>query len=341
MSEPVRKFGGAPAVPGERPMLVGIEGPPGAGKSYSALLLASGMKDVRGGDIVVIDTEGKRSLMYAEDFTFIREGFEAPYRSDHFQAAVEHWAPKKPAAIILDNFSDEHEGEGGLLDWHELEIDKVLKDDKDKWERRQALNSFGWIAPKRARVRMTNYFQRQTVPLIFCYRSRRKSKPMEQEKNGKKVVVPVDQGWQPICPAEIAGAMTIMCLLPQNAEGVPQWSSDIAHQDFVIKLPDRFKPLFAKPGPITREHGRALAQWARGDRGQPAAATARPSPSGATTPRGEGDGLDKTPEDYAKDLAAAAPKGRAELERVFKAIPSAMQDDVRPELERLWKTAKK
>jgi ABC-type lipopolysaccharide export system ATPase subunit len=41
-----------------RPLIIGLEGPPGAGKTASALLLAEGIRRVRGGDIRVLDTEG-------------------------------------------------------------------------------------------------------------------------------------------------------------------------------------------------------------------------------------------------------------------------------------------
>ena len=66
MNAPVRTFEIKAAVRERVPLLIGLMGPPGAGKTYSGLLLAEGMKKVGGGDPVVIDTEGGRSKKYAD-----------------------------------------------------------------------------------------------------------------------------------------------------------------------------------------------------------------------------------------------------------------------------------
>lgn len=328
MNAPVRKFEAVAAVRRDTPLLIGLEGPPGCGKTWTALLLGDGMREVRGGDVVLIDTEGKRALAYADFFKFKHVDFQPPFKSPDFLAAVQQQLPSNPAAIIIDSASDEHEGEGGYLDWHEEEVDRMLGDDKDKWSRRDAMNQAGWIRPKRARIRMMNAFLRINTPLIFCFRAREKTKPMKQQKNGREVTVPVNIGYQPICPGEIAHAMTMMCLLPPRADGVPQWKSDSTTQDFLIKLPEQFKTLFATPGPITRDHGRALATWAKGGaisspptQGDKRSAVERPAPSAeAREQSGAGDVLSL--EDMARE---AASRGADVLRAFYKGCTPAQQ----------------
>jgi ABC-type sulfate/molybdate transport systems ATPase subunit len=49
MNKPVRKFEFVPAVRASVPLLVGLYGPSGGGKTFSALRLATGIQEVTGG----------------------------------------------------------------------------------------------------------------------------------------------------------------------------------------------------------------------------------------------------------------------------------------------------
>src|SRR5256885_2886747 len=118
MNETVRQFPALPADEnrGDEPLLVGIEGPPGGGKSMSALRIGRGIQRVRPGPIIVIDTEGGRAKKFAGEFKFLHVLFDPPYRSDHFLDAIKQQLKLKPACIIVDSMSDEHEGEAGYLE---------------------------------------------------------------------------------------------------------------------------------------------------------------------------------------------------------------------------------
>ncbi|HKY45724.1 MAG TPA: ATP-binding protein, partial [Pyrinomonadaceae bacterium] len=101
------------------PVFIGIEGESGSGKTYSALLLARGIVGPKG-KIGVIDTEGKRSLMYADDPDiggFLHMDFVAPYSSDRFRKAVHAARAAGVDVIVIDSASHEHEAEGGMLDY--------------------------------------------------------------------------------------------------------------------------------------------------------------------------------------------------------------------------------
>ena len=257
---------------GQVPLLIGLMGGPGAGKTFSALTLAAGMALPGLGRPVVIDTEGGRSLRYKRDagFDFLRIDFKPPFRPERFAGAIKAALATNPCAIIVDSMSDEHEGTGGVLEWHEEELTRMAGQDYAKRER---CTQAAWIKVKAQRRAMLNELQLVKTPMIFCFRAREKTKPMKDDR-GK--TAPTNIGWQPIAPAEIVHAMDITCLLPLRSDGVPQWRSEKATEDFVIKLPLQFRSLFADGEALSREHGRALAAWARGD--TPSQQPAGPSP---------------------------------------------------------------
>lgn len=240
------------------PMIVGIGGPPGSGKTESALRLAAGMQAVRGGRVKLLDTEGGRCRQYADDFDFDEVPFEPPYRPAHFLAAVRQLAAPSPACIIVDSQSDEHEGEGGVLDWHERELSRMAGDD---WAKRERVGQAAWIKPKAERQSMVHGYLRVGVPLILTFRSREKTKPLK-DANGK--TVPTNVGYLPIAPAEILFACSVKCLLPPFGQGVPIWQSEKVGEGFLLKLPRQFKPLFTEGRALSAEIGEALARWSLG-----------------------------------------------------------------------------
>lgn len=258
MNAPVRKFEVKEAVREQVPLLIGLMGPPGSGKTYSALTLAEGMKQVSGGDAVLIDTEGGRSKKYADLFKFRRIDFGAPFKPVDFLAAVREAIAANPCAVIIDSMSDEHEGEGGVLDWHDAELDRMAGND---WSKRERVGQAAWIKPKANRREMINGLLQIQTPLIFCFRAREKVK---QIKNDAGKMAPTNIGYQPIAPSEIVFAMDVNCILPPKSDGVPAWKSDKMGEDFIIKLPEFFKSIFTEGAPITKETGRALAAWAKG-----------------------------------------------------------------------------
>lgn len=244
----VRTFAAKKAEPGPQPLLIGLVGPPGGGKTVSALRLATGMKSVRPGPIVLIDTECQRSRKYAEDFDFMRVDFEPPFRSSDFVHAVRQQLKHKPCAIIIDTMSDEHEGEGGYLDFHTEQIPKMGGNEYAAWNQ-----------PSRLRQRMIRAYQNILAPpLLFTFRAREKTRQVTT--NGKKTVINI--GLQPVTNMQIMHGLDLTCILPPRAEGVPVWQSDKVGEDFVIKLPNFLKPYIRDKQQLDEEMGRAFALWA-------------------------------------------------------------------------------
>jgi hypothetical protein len=91
---------------------LGIAAPSGAGKTYSALLLAFGL----GGKVGLIDTEHGSGDLYAHlgDYDII--GIEAPYTVAKYTQAIKAFEDAGYTTIIIDSLSHAWSGDGGLLD---------------------------------------------------------------------------------------------------------------------------------------------------------------------------------------------------------------------------------
>lgn len=142
------------------PVFIGIEGKSGSGKTYSALLLARGIVGPAG-KIGVIDTEGKRSLMYADDADiggFMHMDFVAPYSSDRFRQAIHAARAEGVDIIVIDSASHEHEAEGGMLDFADME------------EARGVKPRAKWIKPKMQHNRFIRSALSCGAHIIFCIR---------------------------------------------------------------------------------------------------------------------------------------------------------------------------
>lgn len=143
------------------PVFIGIEGKSGSGKTYSALLLARGIVGPKG-KIGVIDTEGKRSLMYADDPDiggFLHMDFVAPYSSDRFRQAIHAARQAGVDVVVIDSASHEHEAEGGMLDFADQQEAIVGKARGAKW-----------IKPKMQHNRFLRAALSCGIHMIFCLR---------------------------------------------------------------------------------------------------------------------------------------------------------------------------
>lgn len=246
-----RSFTAAQATMHEVPLLIGLEGPPAGGKTFSALRLAAGMRRVRPGPVVLIDTERGRASKYAKDFDFLTVPFDPPFKPTDFLAAIRAQLALKPACIIVDSLSDEHEGEGGVLDWHDACVGKFGGNEHAAWG-----------PPKADRKRLIGGLLQIMTPVILTFRAREKT-VQQRDASGKKEVVNI--GFQPIAPAEIVYALDLVCLLPIRANGVPQWKSDKAGESFMTKLPNYLAPFLKDGVALNEDMGEAFARWAMGD----------------------------------------------------------------------------
>ena len=90
---------------------VAITGPSGAGKTYSALALASGL----GKRIAVIDTENDSASLYSDRFEFDTLVIDAPYTIQKYLEAMNAAQEEGYDVLIIDSITHAWAGEGGLL----------------------------------------------------------------------------------------------------------------------------------------------------------------------------------------------------------------------------------
>lgn len=250
----MRTFEDRPAVRERVPLLIGLMGPSGGGKTYSAMRLASGIQKVSGGDIFVIDTEARRALHYADKFRFRHVVFAPPFGPLEYLAAIEHCVARGAGTIIVDSMSHEHEGQGGVLEMHESETKRIAK----AWKTTEGKASMaGWAKPKQERRRLINTILQLPANFIFCFRAKNKIK-VEAGKDPKPM------GFMPIAGEEFVFEMGVCALLLPGAGGIPTWDSNELGERQMIKLPEWAQQMMREERPLDERIGEALAKWSAG-----------------------------------------------------------------------------
>jgi len=242
-----------PAVRENVPLLIGLAGGTGSGKTYSSFKLAKGLAS--GQRFAVIDTESGRAKAYADEFAFDHGELQAPFTPQSYWAAIKSIDDlHKYPVIIIDSASHEYAGEGGILDQQEDELDRMAGND---YQKREACKMASWIKPKMAHKEFVNRLLQVRAHLILCFRAEPKTEIAKE--GGKTVVRPKKgltglDGWFPICEKNLPYELTTYFLLLADKPGVPH----------PIKLQEQHKPFFDLDKPISEESGRRLAEWARG-----------------------------------------------------------------------------
>ena len=252
-----RTFEDRPATREATPIMVGLVGPGGSGKTMSALRLAAGIQSVSGGDIYAIDTESRRMLHYADKFSFRHLPFGAPFSPLNYWSAIEHCLAKGAKTIIVDSMSHEHEGPGGVLEMHERELDRLCTGGKS----RDKMTMLAWAKPKQERRRMINNILQANANFIFCFRAKEK---LRLPKKGDAEREPTPLGYMPQAGEEFVYEMTVNCLLLPGSMGVPTWQSEMPGERGMMKLPEQFRGIFSKSPQLTEDIGRQLAEWSKG-----------------------------------------------------------------------------
>lgn len=251
----MRTFEDKPGVRSQVPLIVGLCGPSASGKTMSGLRLATGMREITGGEIFGIDTEAGRMCHYADRFKFRSVEFKSPFYPLDYLEAVKYCVSKGALNIIIDSVSHLWEGPGGVLESHESECERLMKQWKST---RDKVQMSAWQRPKQDLRRFINEILQLRINLVLCYRAKEKLKIVP----GKQ---PVSLGWRPIAPEELMYEATVNFLLYPNCGGVPIWKPDEPGEKEVLKCPAQFQGLFLQDSrPLDEEHGRRMAEWARG-----------------------------------------------------------------------------
>jgi hypothetical protein len=242
-----------PAVRANVPLLIGLSGGTGSGKTFTAFELATGLSGDK--PFAVIDTETGRARHYADRFRFDHAELAAPFRPHAYLDAIVAAEQAGYPVVIVDSMSHVWAGDGGVLDWQEEELDRMAG---DNWGKREACKMAAWIKPKVAHKQMVQRLLQLRMHVILCFRAEEKVEMVKDEQGktrimAKKTKTGLD-GWVPICEKNLPFELTASFLLTADAPGVVR----------PIKLQEQHRPFFPLDMPTTREAGKLLAGWARG-----------------------------------------------------------------------------
>src|ERR1017187_542022 len=218
--------------------LIGLYAESGAGKTYSALLLARGLAGPSG-NVTMIVTEGGRGSIYAD---VIPGGYQVldmspPFPPGRLVEAIDIVEKSKADVLIIDSASHFWEGIGGVLEWAgELEAEGK--------KGRQV-----WKDPKMAHERMMGRLLQTRLPIIVCLRAKHLLVERMNEQTHKKEMVK-DPDSTPKQAEDFIYSMTFHAEIRQD------------HSLRITKVSHpTLRACFPESGPITIATGEALARW--------------------------------------------------------------------------------
>ena len=206
-----------------------LQGSAGSGKTFSALLLASGM--TAWPKIAVIDTENHSADLYAHLGEFNVLQLSKPFSPERYISAIEICEQEGMEVVIIDSITHEWEGSGGILDIH----GNMPGNSFTNWSK---------ITPRH------NAFVQKILesPCHIICSIRTKTDYVLSEKNGK--MVPEKVGMKGITRDGMDYEFTIV------------FDLDLKHNATASK--DRTGLFMDKPEAIiTQEHGRRILQWCK------------------------------------------------------------------------------
>lgn len=241
------------------PMLISVASVSGGGKTYSSLLLASGLAGPHG-RVGFIDTENGRGEMYADSpgiraalpngYEYVR--FDPPFSPVRY---IEHIEAAEKAGInvcVIDSTSHEWEGIGGACEIAEK-------------------NPLGrmpnWSKAKIEHKRFLNHCLSTNMHLIFCLRAREKVKVFkkgdfiitgvpapgafedEQLERAEKDTI-VSLGVQAVTEKNFVFEMLLSLYLDEHT-----------HFAMPTKVPEPLQPLFTGKRLLTKEDGERIRLW--------------------------------------------------------------------------------
>lgn len=232
--------------------LIGVYGKSGSGKTHSALLLARGLAgpDAK---IGIVDTERKRSgaCVGLIPGGFKRINLEAPFTPESYSEAIARFEEEKFACAVVDSLTHEWDGEGGILEMQEEELQRMAG---DNFSKREACKMAAWIKPKMRHKLLIKHILRCNIPLICCLRGDEKTH-IEKGAEGEKTRVITDKFSTPIYDKRfifemLANLETVQVDGKPGCAYVTKWT----HPDILKCLPKEGEQ-------ISIAHGEALARW--------------------------------------------------------------------------------
>lgn len=214
---------------------IGVSAPSGAGKTYSALLMAYGMC----GDwekIAVIDTENGSAELYSHLGGYSVCQITPPFTPKKYIAAINEAVEAGFEVLIIDSLSHAWNGEGGLLDMQ----DKAAKASKSG-------NSFtAWREITPEHNKLVDAVLQSDIDVIVTTRA--KSEYVMTDDNGKKGVKKI--GLAPVFRDGLEYELTVFF--------------DISQEHIATASKDRTGLFDGQNFKPTVETGKQLSEWRNG-----------------------------------------------------------------------------
>jgi hypothetical protein len=207
---------------------IGLAGVSGSGKTYSALLLASGMTEWD--KVCIIDTENGSADLYDGLGSYNVITLKAPFSPERYIEAIKTAEQAGMEVVIIDSITHEWDGEGGCLDM----LDKLGGRFQD----------WGKVTPRHNKFIQT--ILQSPVHIITTVR-KKQDYAMVQDASGKMKVE--KKGLKEITREGFEYELTL--------------SFELSHNHLANTSKDRTSLFMDKPEfLITAETGKTLKEWA-------------------------------------------------------------------------------
>lgn len=224
-------------------LFIAIAGSSRTGKTYTALRMARGIAGPEG-RIAAIDTEGKRMSHYSREFAFDVFNMKSPFSPLRFAEAAKGAEEAGYAVLVIDSFSLEWSGVGGVLQLHEEAFAKA--------NYVQKLNDVCWARAKAPHKMMVNELIQCTIPIIFCLRA-------------NEVPDHLGGGWKVEQDKRFLYEWTVGLTLHPETPGQPRFDLYDAKKKPLWKVQEQHRHLFPEGKLIGEEAGAALQAWRNSD----------------------------------------------------------------------------
>lgn len=221
--------------------LIGLYAESGAGKTYSALLLARGIAGPKG-RIGMIDTESGRGSLYAD---VLPGGYDVmqlgePFGPSRYVEAITASENAGIDVLVIDSMSHSWEGIGGVLD---------MAGENEANSGKAGLHN--WKKPKLEHNKLMLKLLQTRLIIICCIRAKYKSRQIKNDRGKTEIVK--DDFPSPIQADDFIFEMTAHALI---------------HPNHTITLTKCSHPAlgecFPQDGkePLNIHHGELIAKWA-------------------------------------------------------------------------------
>lgn len=228
-----------------------------SGKTFSSMRLAAGIVGP-GKRFAAADSEGGRLLHLKDDFDFDLAFIEPPHHPKKYEQMAEDAERAGYGALVIDSFSMEWVGPGGVLDWQSDNLMAAVERQRanaeknnwtfDEYKTTEKLKPGSWAAPKGAHKDMVYAFLQRRIPIIFSIRA---------EEKLIMDVKPIKTEWRPITNKMFPFEVTVSFMLMADTKGIIDLSRP-------FKMERSHTEIFRDKEQLCERHGQMLETWARG-----------------------------------------------------------------------------